>query len=154
MLAEAVKATDALGTLIFTSLMLIGFAIALTAAMSRDPEARFAFWIAIVGILITAACWIWASWPLKYDYHHWVDVRGKVERVSSRFISAGDDAGTNQRFVFVIGGKAYGVDDTRAALAHRGNRVHLRCKKEHQLLQRYEDDGWACRWMNDSEIAR
>jgi hypothetical protein len=60
MLAEAVKATDALGTLIFTSLMLIGFAIALTAAMSRDPEARFAFWIAIVGILITAACWIWA----------------------------------------------------------------------------------------------
>jgi hypothetical protein len=81
-----------------------------------------------------------------------VDVRGKVQRTSSRFISAGDNKGTNQRFVFVINGHPYGVDDTRASLTHRGDRIHLRCKKEHQWFQRYSDDGWACRWMADSDV--
>jgi hypothetical protein len=153
-LADMISAGIVYGTLIAIVALSLCIALAALAYNSDAPDADFAFWVLSGAAVFTVVVWIWASWPLKYDYHHWVDVRGKVERVSSRFISAGDDAGTNQRFVFVIGGKAYGVDDTRAALAHRGNRVHLRCKKEHQLLQRYEDDGWACRWMNDSEIAR
>src|SRR4051794_8886375 len=111
-------------------------------------------WGGVAFIVITAIVWLAASWPLKYDYHHWVDVRGRVDRIASRFISAGDNGGTNQRFVFILNGHPYGVDDTRASLAHTGSYVHLRCKKEHQLFQNYSDDGWACRWMNDSEVAR
>lgn len=122
------------------------------AALAWSQEETGIFWGAVVCGLLTLVVFLIASWPLKYDYHHWVDKRGKVTKIGSRFISAGDNGGTNQRFVFVLNGQAYGVDDTRASLARVGDAVHIRCKKEHQFFQNYSDDGWACRWMNDSQV--
>jgi hypothetical protein len=98
-------------------------------------------------LLVIGGIWLWASWPLKYEYHHWVDKQGIVQAVGHRLISNGD-SGINDRYVFRISGQPYGVDDTRASLTKVGDKVHLRCKKEHQFFQHFSDDGWACRWIN------
>lgn len=101
-----------------------------------------AFGVAIVTVLLTALL----MWPWKYDYHHWVDVQGTVQKVSSRLVSAGDKGGSNQRFVVVLNGKAYGVDDTRASLLKVGDPVKLRCKKEYEWGSSLSANGWACKW--------
>jgi hypothetical protein len=86
-------------------------------------------------------------WPLKYEYHHYVSKSGTVEKISNRFISNGDN-GTSQRFVVKMVGDpaAYSIDDTRASLLTVGAEIGIKCKKEHQFFQPYEQNGWACRW--------
>jgi hypothetical protein len=152
--ADVISGGWVVGIVVLLICLVIGVCLIAGAFITSDDYDRWPFLIGgFVILFLAGGIWLWASWPLKYDYHHWVDIRGKVQRTSSRFISAGDNGGTNQRFVFVINGKAYGVDDTRASLTRVGNIVHLRCKKEHQFFQKYSDDGWACRWMNDSQIS-
>jgi hypothetical protein len=150
--ADVVSGGWVLGIVLLVVFLLVGIGCA-AFGMLVDNDYRTPWVVSgLVIMLVTIGFWLWASWPLKYDYHHWVDIRGRVERISSRFISAGDNGGTNQRFVFVINGRAYGVDDTRASLARVGGMVHIRCKKEHQFFQNYSDDGWACGWINDSQF--
>jgi hypothetical protein len=90
-----------------------------------------------------------SMWPLEYPYHHWVDVRGQVTDINRRIVSTGDNS-ISQRYVVLVRGQQYGVDDTRAALLKRGDPVSLRCKKEHQFMQPHDADGWACRWGSRS----
>ena len=80
-------------------------------------------------------------WPFDWDYLSWHRVDGKVEQVASRQVS--DGKAMSQRFVLVIDGRPYGVDDTRAALVKAGESVTLACKKEYQYAA---ESGWACNW--------
>lgn len=115
---------------------------------SRDPldggEMVFFGWVAVAAAVVTVAAWVWASWPLAYDYHHWVDKSGRVEKVSQRLVSSGN--GMSQKFVVVIDGRPYGIDDTRAALINEGDVVRLRCKKAYQFGVPRSAHGWDCRW--------
>lgn len=115
----------------------------------KDPylhrEGLFFGWVCAILAVATAVAWLWASWPLAYDYHHWVDKSGRVERVSQRLVSNGSN-GMSQKFVVVIDGKPYGIDDTRAALIHKGDMVRLRCKKAYQYGVSRSAHGWDCRW--------
>lgn len=90
-----------------------------------------------------------AMWPLEYPYHHWVEVRGQATDINRRIVSTGDNS-ISQRYVVLVRGQQYGVDDTRASLLKRGDNVSLRCKKEHQFMQPHDADGWACRWGSAS----
>lgn len=120
--------------------------IVLTVMWIKD-EGLAILWVPAVGLVLFFGA-LFFMWPLKYNYHHWVEVRGKVTDVNNRLLTtgSGDDRNISQRFVFVIDGRPYGVDDTRATLVKKGETVSLRCKKEHQWQQPYAADGWACRW--------
>lgn len=103
---------------------------------------------AIGGLVVAIASfgvWLFASWPLAYEYHHWVPVQGKVEQVSKRLKSCGDGC-VEQRYVVIVHGKPYGIDDTRAALLHEGDSVSIRCKKEYEYGVSRGAHGWACKW--------
>jgi hypothetical protein len=126
-------------------LILGGTAFAVIFVRGRDNFIGWsAFWTTLAGLLILVITLV-AMWPLEYPYHHWVDKRGVVSAKNSRIIPAGDHS-VQQRIVLVVNGQPYGVDDTRAALVNKGDRVHLRCKKDHQFMQPHSADGWACRW--------
>lgn len=104
---------------------------------------------AIVGgaicLLITAGIWLWASWPLAYDYHHWVDKKVTVTEVAKRQVSS--DSGFYEKFVVKDDtGAYYGIDDTRAALVKPGETLKLRCKKAYQFGIDRSSHGWDCRW--------
>lgn len=133
----------------FLIIGIIVFIVGLVAWFtSRLPDDRwFGLCCTGAGVVIFLIA-LWQMWPLKYEYHHWVEKRGVVSDKNSRIFStgSGDDRAINQRIVLVVNGQPLGVDDTRATLAKKGDVVSLRCKKEHQFQQPYEADGWSCRW--------
>lgn len=96
------------------------------------------------GVLIVLATAIIAGicyWPWDGSFHSVYRVHGTVTQVASRQIS--DGKGMSTRYVFVIDGQPYGVDDTRAALTRVGDTVTLKCTKEYV----YQSvPGWACNW--------
>jgi hypothetical protein len=122
----------------------LGFAV--LCRLSYDPNNRYddsrGFSIAatIVAVLLligAGAC----MWPWEHDYHFWKPVTGRVEKISNRFVGNGD--GTDQKFVVVVGGQPYAVNDTRAALVHVGDVIHMRCKRSWQWAA---NSGWDCNW--------
>lgn len=100
----------------------------------------------VVGMLVTAlvAGFVW--WPWAPSFHTVYRVHGQVSSVGSRQISDGTSMST--RYVFMIDGHQYGVDDTRAALTKPGDTVTLTCTK--QYVWRAEA-GWACNWGDSSQ---
>ena len=93
-----------------------------------------------IGAVLVAGLVI-AAFPFDTSYHRYYRVSGEVEQVQHRLIKAGD--GMAERYVFVIDGKPYAVDDTRATLTKKGDHVSLWCSKEYQYMG---DSGWACEW--------
>jgi len=82
-----------------------------------------------------------AYYPYKAEYHQWRTVDGTVSEVGNRLLGTG--SGMEQRYVLVIDGQPYGVDDTRASLVKVGDEVHLRCIRDWQYAS---TPGWVCRW--------
>lgn len=113
-----------------------------SARMVRDP---YLIWsgvaIAVVGGLIVAGGFVFAMWPFNSQFHQWRSVHGTVQQISSRLIAS--DKSMSQRYVVVIDGQQFGIDDTRASLLHKGDQVSLKCKREYQFQS---VSGWACRW--------
>lgn len=97
-----------------------------------------------IALLFAAVATAGLMFPYNSEFHQWRHVSGTVDKVSSRVISTGDSS-ISQRFVVVIDGRAFGVDDTRAALLEKGDHVDLACKKEWQYAA---DSGWGCRWSD------
>lgn len=101
-------------------------------------------------VLIIGGVTFVKMWPLRYEYHHYVSKQGVVDRIGNRIFTtgSGDTREVNQRYVITFRGDSqqYGIDDTRAASLAAGDRVGIKCKKEHQWFQDYGDDGFACRW--------
>lgn len=151
MLADTPSLGLALGTPIAALFVLAGLFVAFVAWNARESEYRDGWRMGVAcgigGALLAIVIYLFCMWPLKHDYHFWVPVQGKVEKISSRLVSAGDKGGSNQRFVVVIKGQPYGVDDTRAALLSVGDTVNLKCKREFEWGS--SANGWACRWNGD-----
>lgn len=133
-----------LGTLIglpaaaITFVALIAFAVWGFRSYYGDA---FIGWGAVAVAVIVPIGTAAAMWPYDSEYHQWRAVTGAVERVDSRQIADGD--GMSERYVFVIDGQPFSVDDTRAATVDKGDTVSLRCKREWQYAAA---SGWACRW--------
>lgn len=91
--------------------------------------------------LITVVIYAASMWPYHSEFHQWRSVTGTVQQISSRMVSS--DKSMSQRYVVVIDGEPFAVDDTRASLLHKGDKVSLKCKKEYQFQA---VSGWACNW--------
>lgn len=132
-----------LGVPIAGIVVVICVAFCLGFYTSKPYDWGLGFVIAAVVGFVTLVLTAVLMWPWKHDYHFYVPVSGRVERVSNRFISNGDQ-GVSQRFVVVLKGQPYGIDDTRASLLKEGDAVKLHCKKEFDWGS--SDNGWACKW--------
>lgn len=120
------------------------WAVGSTVAAIKDPYSDWAV-AAVVALLlgiVTLGITIAASYPLKYDYHHWVDKSGIVQRVETR--------GFTGLYVVVIDGVAYRIDDTRASLLEKGDKVHIKCKKEYEWGTPQSSNGWGCKWVSSN----
>jgi hypothetical protein len=95
------------------------------------------FLIIVVGISL------FAFWPYKASYHRYYHVTGAVTQVGNRLISDDATKTMSQRFVLVIDGISYGVDDTRASLVKVGDHVDLMCSRDYQFASK---SGWVCNW--------
>lgn len=99
-----------------------------------------------VAFIVPILAWLWASWPLSYDYHHWITKRVTVAATSSRLLTD-SDGNINQKFVVrATDGAYYGVNDTRASLVREGARIILRCKKSYEFGTPRAAQGWDCKW--------
>lgn len=145
--------TPSLGLLIGLPVAIFFFVAGLVVAKVGRPydefDAKLVYW---GGLLVAAIALLAAAlsfWPYKWEYHSWASVDGRVDKISSRLVSAGDKGGSNQRFVVVIDGTAYGVDDTRASLLKVGDTVHLKCKREYEWGA--ANNGYGCRWNGGAD---
>ena len=139
-----------LGTLIafplgiVVTLALAAITVSIFRALRRDGD-TVEKWVisSFSGILtvVVAVMTFGGMYPYDAEYHQWHRVAGTVDRVESRQIATGD--GMSERFVVLIGGQPFGVDDSRATLLEPGDEVALRCKREWEYLA---DSGWGCRW--------
>lgn len=133
-------------------LCLGGAALGALAIYDREPAAG-AGWIIgslAVALLCLGGWWWGMAFTTSSDYHAWNVKEGTVEKVSKRLVSNGDK-GMSERFVVVMDGQPYGIDDTRASLVKVGDQVSLRCKKDYQWGVPREAHGWACRWNGTPE---
>lgn len=140
---------------IFAGIAVLIFALAIAGGVAAR-RARTAFGredasVYAIGATATAVvCGVitlWAMWPLKYEYHHYVTKTGQVSTIDKRLVGVGSENGASERYVIrTPGGDTFGVDDTRAGALRTGDEFAIKCKREHQWFQRYEQDGWACRW--------
>jgi len=80
-------------------------------------------------------------WPFSSEFHRYYKVSGPVSEVAKRQVAV--DKAMQERYVLIIGGRPYAVDDTRAALVKPGDVVTLNCKREWVYNS---DSGWACNW--------
>jgi len=96
------------------------------------------FFAFIIGGVILFA----GLFPFGSQYHTETPVSGIVQVTGSRFIGDGS-GGTNQRYVITIHNVAYGCDDTRCGLLHKGNAVTLLCEKQFQWSG---PEGFVCKW--------
>lgn len=104
-------------------------------------------WIATgvgLGLLVIGFWWWGMAFTLSSDYHAWNAKEGTVDRVAKRLIAT--ENGMSERYVVTMSGQPYAIDDTRATLIEKGDRISLRCKKEYQWGVPREAHGWACRW--------
>lgn len=110
---------------------------------------RFGFtWASVTFACLLAFCagMVWTYWPLSAEYHQYRPVSGTVAQVGNRFVSAGGQGGTNQKFVVTLtsGPQQYGITDTRAALLKPGDHVSLRCIRVYEYGS--NDAGYDCKW--------
>lgn len=135
-------------------LLVAGLGIILTGVRYRLGRERAWPWFlggALSIALSLVIWWVAMAFTTSGDYHAWNVKEGDVQRVNKRLVSAGEK-GMEERFVVVIDGQPYGVDDTRAALLRPGDFVSLRCKKEFQWGVPREAHNWACRWNSSGAI--
>jgi hypothetical protein len=142
--------TPTLGMLIGLPVGILIFAgavfVAVRARQMDDIDMPIFFWGGVIVAVIAAGATGAAMWPWKHDYHFWIPVEGNVEKISKRLVPAGDN-GMQERFVVVIDGQPYGVNDTRAALLEVGDHLSIKCKKEFEWGTPAEAHGWGCRWQ-------
>lgn len=101
----------------------------------------------VVGALIVAGITGVAMWPWAGEYHSWRTTSGTVARIDSRLISAGENAGMNQRFVVTFtDNRQRACDDTRCSTVKIGDRLTLKCKRAYQWGS---TPGYDCNWVGN-----
>lgn len=124
---------------------IIGIRVARTSQYSELPAKAHLIGATVVALITLIAWWASMAFTLSGDYHAWNVKQGTVERVAKRLVQNGDK-GMSERYVVILDGRPYGVDDTRAALLEAGDPVRLKCKKDYEWGIEREAHGWACRW--------
>lgn len=132
--------------------VLIGLPIAIIVAFAVLVVAVIAGlakeWGTLAGCLgvlaVIAIITGFAFWPYESEYHQWRPHHGTIAAVQSRLVSAGDN-GMNQKFVVRFEGnhQEYAVEDTRASLLKKGDKLTISCKKTWQWSAA---PGYDCRW--------
>jgi hypothetical protein len=132
------------GTII--AIVLLGVAalailIAIIAFVIDEPGTGLCFiGVALILALFPLIGWLQIGFNPEYmAYRH---VEGNVEQVASRQIA--EKGGMSQRYVVVIDGRPYAIDDTRAALLKAGDHISLQCVREFDWGS--TDNGYACKW--------
>jgi hypothetical protein len=113
-----------------------------TTLFTANDAKQISIWSLVAfAVLLVIALSPLAYYPYKVEFHQWRPVTGKVTEVSKRLIA--QDKSMSERYVLVIDGQPYGVDDTRASLVKVGDTVSLSCKRDWQYAS---VPGWVCRW--------
>lgn len=103
------------------------------------------YWMGAIGCLIVFVVVLLgglvAYFPYEAQYHQWRTISGTVEKIDKRLIA--EDKGMAERYVLMIDGQPYGVDDTRAATVEPGDQVSIKCRRDWQYAS---VPGWVCRW--------
>lgn len=138
-------------------LMLVGVAWLANIAVRGNQDSPYAggwsprkygrVWVgpaALVAVLYAAGM-VWAFWPFDAAYHQYREVDGTVTTIAQRLVSAGDQGGSNQKFVVTLRGSSqqFSIDDTRAALLKPGDRVTLSCIRSYDYGS---VAGYDCKW--------
>lgn len=102
--------------------------------------------IAFLCGLVVAGAWLWSTWPLQYEYHHWIDKQVVVTDTSSRLLTD-SDGNIQQKFVVSDSkGSYYAINDTRGSLVKEDQTVNLRCKRAYDYGVPRSSHGWDCKW--------
>lgn len=136
----------AVGAYVLAVVLILVFVVALITATAENG-ALGAIGVGFCGVVVAVLWWWGMAFTLSGDYHAWNDKTGVVVEKNKRIVPAGDK-GIQERFVLRFAdGQLYGVDDTRASLIKRGQRVRLKCKKDYQWGVPRSSHGWACRYI-------
>lgn len=97
----------------------------------------------VVGAVLAVAGTWWGMYPWTAAYHAYQPVSGTVATIDSRIVSAGDDGGSEQKYVVTFAGnpQPYGVIDTRAAAVRPGDHLEIACVRR---WQQAGTDGYDC----------
>lgn len=126
------------------------FGVAAVRHKPRSDYDDFRVWTWLVGGFCLLAGLLMLVLPLvglslvgfNGDYMAYKPISGQVQDIASRQIADGKAMST--RYVLMIDGQPYGVDDTRAALVKEGDTVNLNCTKE--FVWGSTNNGYACNW--------
>lgn len=130
-------------TIVIGGLIIGGLCIRRWLNGHSDDEVALAGFGALALAFITGLIYGIAMIPWSAEYHQWRPVAGQVQQVDSRLVETSSGDGVRERYVVVIDGRPYAVDDTRAALLKTGDQVSLMCIREWEWAS---DPGYACRW--------
>lgn len=107
---------------------------------------RFTLACAIPSLIVILGIAGLAMWPWSAEYHQWRPVSGSIAEVQSRLLSAGDNGGSNQKFVVRFTGnrQEYSCEDTRCALLKPGQHLELTCIRAWQYAG---TPGYSCAYF-------
>lgn len=140
----------------FLAFILLALTIASALAWKRDrrrhgsSDMSSAFWTFLGILLAVVVTSLVLFFPYKAEYHQWRPVSGTVAQIQSRLVSK--DKGMEQKFVvrFTDRRQEYAVEDTRASLLSKGDKLIVSCKKSWQWAAA---PGYDCRWIGSQEAA-
>lgn len=132
------------GTIVAVLFLLVGAVfIAVGTRDTYDPLPTIGTGLAIVAL--TVVFWLWGSWPLAYDYHHWIPTTGTVKSVDKRIVKDGDSI--SEKYVIRFAdGRTRALNDTIGGSLRAGDVATMRCKKAFEWGVPRESHGWDCKW--------
>ena len=97
-----------------------------------------ACWVIIIGLMLIG------QYPFSANFHKWYGVEGTVSETSSRLLTD-SDGNVSQKIVirFAESNTLYGCNDTRCALAHKGDHIRLLCSRDFEFNA---VPGWNCKY--------
>jgi hypothetical protein len=143
--AEGPKTGGWIVGLILIALIIIGTPVFVVGFIVEDMPGS-ALGSLIVGLLC-AGFWLWGSWPLAYEYHHWIPTEGTVVKVDKRIVSTGSEGGISEKYVLKFSdGRVRALNDTIGGTLGEGDKATLKCKKAYDFGVSRESHGWDCKW--------
>jgi hypothetical protein len=130
--------------------ILSGFCAIVWAAVAElfDTPRALAVLGACGYLLLTVIVTAVGDFPFDMEYHSYREVSGIVSSTNSRLISAGDQGGSNQKFVISYankGNKQFGCEDTRCASVRKGDFLAMKCIRSWQYAS---NSGYNCRFVD------
>jgi hypothetical protein len=90
----------------------------------------FLIWLGVLAV--EAGFLALVLFPFQSAYMRYVPVTGKVQQVTSRFLSNGNNGSTQKFAVMLTNGEIYGCNDTRCSAVVPGDEITMLCEKTWQ----------------------